>query len=171
MKVIGAVLVMVASCGIGFLFASELKKRKRELEEQYSLMSFLLGDIRYMRDTLSEAVSKAITRHKGSYTGFLKLISDMLCESSGQSLSEIWGVSVEKGLKQSSLSESDKQRLRRFGEEIAFTDSESIIMHFEEYLRDLKEEIDGAGRVVGTKVKLYRSLGILAGMFIVVLFI
>lgn len=171
MKVIGAVLVMVASCGIGFLFAGELIKRKRNLEEQYRLMSLLLGDIRYMRATLPEAISKAITRHRGSYDLFLKAVLEMLCEGSGKSLAEVWIMAVEKGLKQSALTESDKQQLRQFGEAIEFSDRENIVMCFEQYLGVLKEEISEINRVVRTKTRLYRSLGVLAGVFIVVLFI
>jgi len=42
---------------------------------------------------------------------------------------------------------------------------------FEQYISELKEEINDISRVAGTKIKLYRSLGVLAGVFIVVLFI
>lgn len=171
MKVIGAVFVMVASCGIGFLFAGELNKRKRNLEEQYRLMSLLLGDIRYMRATFPEAISKAITRHRGGYELFLKMVLEMLSEASGKSLAEVWTMAVEKGLKQSALTESDKQRLRQFGEIIEFSDRENIVRCFEQYLGALKEEISEINRVVKTKTRLYRSLGVLAGVFIVVLFI
>ena len=80
-------------------------------------------------------------------------------------------MAVEKGLKQSALTESDKQQLRQFGEAIEFSDRENIVMCFEQYLGVLKEEISEINRVVRTKTRLYRSLGVLAGVFIVVLFI
>jgi len=171
MRIIGAVLVMVASCGIGFLFAAEVSKRRKELEEQYSLMRLLLGDIRYMRDSFPEAIRKEMLRHKGSYDSFLNAVSERLCEAAGQSFAEIWRTAVESELQQSALTEADKQRMKYFGESITYTDRENVMMCFEHYLEELKEEIDGTNRVAGTKMKLYRSLGVLAGVFIIVLFI
>lgn len=171
MKVVGAVLVMIASCGIGFLFAGEINKRKQELIEQYNLIRLLLGDIRYMRATLPEAISKAMIRHRGSYSDFLKTVSDILDEAPGICLSEIWKRAVNESLKQSALKELDKQMLKNFGEAISVADRENVMMSFEQYLNELKEVIDGVSRVAGTKAKLYRSLGVLTGVFIVVLFI
>jgi len=171
MKLLGAILVMTASCGIGFLCAGEITKRKKELEEQYTLMRLILGDIRYMRATLPEAINKAIIRHQGSYAEFLRTTADMLAEAPGISLSDIWKRAVGKSLQQSSLNESDKQMLKSFGESLSVADRENVMLCFEQYISELKEEINDISRVAGTKIKLYRSLGVLAGVFIVVLFI
>jgi len=171
MKILGAILVMTASCGIGFFCAGEVDKRKKELEEQYNLIRLIFGDIRYMRATLPEAVNKAIVRHQGSYSLFLRIIADRLSEAPGISLSDIWNDAVSNGLKQSSLKESDKQTLKNFGESVSLADRENVMMCFEQYISELKEEINGIKRAAGAKVKLYRSLGVLAGVFIVVLFI
>ncbi len=171
MKLLGAILVMTASCGIGFLYAGELKKRKTELEELHILMKLFLGDIRYMRTALPEAISKAMLRHQGSYSAFLQEIADVMSQSPGIAFSDIWKTAVVNSLRQSSLNDTDKQRLIRFGETISYADRESIISCFEQYIEELREEINETHRVAGTKAKLYRSLGVLAGVFIVVLFI
>lgn len=171
MKIIGAIFVMIASCGIGFLFAGELKKRKQELVEQYNLMRLLLGDVRYMRAALPEAINKAIIRHQGSYSGFLRTVAELLGEAPGICLSDIWKRAVEESLQHSSLKESDKQMLKCFGESISVADRENVMLCFEQYLSELKEEIDAVSRVAGTKARLYRSLGVLTGIFIIVLFI
>lgn len=162
---------MVASCGIGFLYAGEINRRKRELEEQYNLMKLILGDIRYMRAVLPEAINKAIVRHQGSYSLFLRMLSDLLAESPGIAFTDIWRKAVDKGLIQSALQETDKQMLKQFGESVLLADRENTMLCFEQYIDELKEKIDGISRVVGTKCKLYRSLGILIGAFIIVLFI
>ena len=171
MKILGAILVMMASCGIGFLYAGEINRRKMELEEQYNLMKLILGDIRYMRAVLPEAINKAIIRHQGSYMRFLKIISELLSESPGITFSDIWSTAVEKGLTQSALQQTDKQMLKRFGESVSLADRENTMLCFEQYISELKDEIEEISRVAGTKMKLYRSLGILTGAFIVVLFI
>lgn len=170
MKVIGSILVMIASCGIGFLYAGELVRRKKELEEQYNLMKLILGDVRYMRATLLEAVNRAIRIHKGSYLEFLEEISACLTDAPGIALSDIWKNAVEKALCRSALNNEDKQNIILLGENLSGAERENVIACFEEYLDGLKIRIAESGNCLPTKTRLYRSLGVLAGAFIVVLF-
>lgn len=171
MKLLGAILVMISTSGIGFLYASELKKRKSELEEQYALLKLMLGDIRYTRATLPEAIEKALRRHGGSYLAFLKETAEKLSNSPGIGLDAIWGEAVEEGLRKSALDAEDKQRLVRFGESISSADRESLIASFEQYLEELEAEIARVREIIAPKMKLYRSIGILTGIFIVVVLI
>lgn len=171
MKVFGAVLVIIASCGIGCLYADEIKRRKHELEEQYVLMRLILGDVRYMRATLSEAVNRAIKRHKGSYLEFLNEVAESLAEAPGISLSDIWERAVTNGLRCSALKTEDKQKMISFGESICSSECEIVISCFEEYICELKNRISELQDCMSAKGKLYRSLGLLTGLFIVVLFL
>ena len=72
MKIVGAAFVLISSGGIGFLYAQQLIKRVREMEELYQLLKLILGDIRYMRTTLPEAVEKARKRTKKRCWLFMK---------------------------------------------------------------------------------------------------
>lgn len=171
MKIIGSVLVMIASSGIGFLYASEVKKRIHELEELRSLMKMILGDIRYTRATLYEAVKNAMRRHHGSFLEFLSKISESLSASPGITLEDIWKQAVMSGLRNVSLNTEDKQKLIRFGERICSVERETIMACFEQYIEELGTEIKEVHNTVASKVKLYRSMGVLTGIFIVVLLI
>lgn len=171
MKIIGSVLVMVSSCGIGFLYADEIRKRKEELEELYYLMKLILGDIRYMRATFPEAIARAMNRHKGNYSRFLNCIFDKMSDASGIAFQEIWKNAVEAGLAYSAITVEDKQKLIRLGETINVTDREIVMSSFELYISELKEVIGRLQSDAQIKKKFYRSLGILTGIFIVVMFI
>ena len=171
MKLLGIVLVISASSGIGFLYAGEIKKRKRELEELCNLLKLLLGDIRYMRATLPESVNKAMNRHKGCFSEFLNKLAKCLSESPGVALSDIWKCAVIEGLRFSSLNLEDKQMLIRFGEMIVSSERDTVISLLEQYIEELKNHIQLIHNTASVKVKLYRSLGILAGVFIVILLI
>lgn len=171
MKLIGAVMVMFSSCGIGFLFAREIYKRKEELEEQYSLLKMMLGDIRYTRASFPESVDKAGKRHRGSYSAWLEELSKQMEASPGVTIADIWKGAADAGLYQSSLTKEDRQRFMEFGELLRVPERENVITGFELYLSELEEEIDRIRSVITVKTKLYRSMGILIGIFIVVLFI
>lgn len=170
MKLIGSVLVMISSCGIGFLYADEVRKRKEELEELYYLMKLILGDIRYMRATFPEAITKAMKRHTGSYSGFLNCIFEKMSDASGVAFQDIWKNAANIGLAYSAISVEDKQKLVRLGETINVTDRELVMSSFELYISELKEDINGLQSDAQVKKKFYRSIGVLAGIFIVVMF-
>lgn len=171
MKLLGAILVLISSGGIGFFYASELKRRRTALEEEYSLMRLLLGDIRYMRATLPEALNRAKQRHKGGFEGFLGSMAKKLSEASGKEFCALWREAVEEEMKHSAFSKEDKQRMIRFAESIAAAERETVIACFEQFLCEIREELERVNRVTDSKAKLYRSLGVLTGIFIVVLFL
>lgn len=171
MKIIGAVFVLFASGGIGFLYARELMRRNKEIEELCRLLKMILGDIRYMRSTLPEAIARAKKRHGGSYQLFLCEVEECLQEASGTTFSQIWEMSMKRGLRTGALNEEDKQKLIHFGESISSADRETIILHFEQYIDELQQINQELKRTVKDKVKLYRSLGVLSGIFLIVLFL
>ena len=171
MKLVGAIFVMIASSGIGFLYASEVKKRKYELEELCNLLKMLLGDIRYMRSTLYESVKNAMRRHQGSYAEFLSNVSELLSDSPGIAFEDIWKQAVISGLRNGSLNTDDKQKIIRFGERISSAERETVIACFEQYIEEIGTEVKDVHNIVASKVKLYRSMGVLTGIFIVILLI
>lgn len=171
MKLIGAVMVMFSSCGIGFLFAKEFYKRKEELEEQYNLLKMMLGDIRYARASFPESVEKAGKRHRGSYSVWLEELARQIEDSPGVTIADIWKSAADTGLYQSALTKEDRKRFEEFGELLRVQEREPVIAGFEVYLSELADEIDKIRDAITTKTKLYRSMGILIGIFIVVLFI
>ncbi len=171
MKLIGALMVMFSSCGIGFWFAGEIYKRKEELEEQYNLLKMMLGDIRYTRASFPESVEKAGKRHRGSYSAWLEELAKQIEASPGVTIADIWKAAVDVGLYQSALTKEDRKRFVEFGELLRVQERENVIAGFELYLSELEDEIDKVRGAITTKRKLYRSMGILIGIFIVVLFI
>lgn len=164
-------MVMFSTCGIGFMLAGEIYKRKKELEELYSLLNMMLGDIRYARSSFPESVEKAGKRHRGSYSVLLQELAVQMEEFPGVTITDIWKSAVDTGLYQSALTGEDRRRFLEFGELLKVQERESVIAGFELYLAELKREIDNVRNVITTKTKLYRSMGILIGIFIVVLFI
>lgn len=162
---------MFSSCSIGFLFARELCKRKEELEEQYNLLKLMLGDIRYTRASLPESVDKARKRHEGSYFLWLEEIAKRMENSPGVTIADIWKDAADVGLYQSSLTKEERKKFVEFGELLRVHERENVIAGFEIYLSELEDEIVKIRGVVTMKTKLYRSMGILIGIFIVILFI
>lgn len=171
LKIIGCILVIASSTGIGFFFSSEMKNRVEDLKELRKLIGLLKGDIRYANTPLPEAISVLARRYKGGFSSFFQYTSTRLQELSGQTFSQIWKTAVEQELVNTSLSKKDKAQLISFGENLGYLDKDMQMNTFELYLSQLEEELAELTKTVKERSYLYNSLGIMAGVFISIIMI
>lgn len=167
-KMIGCILVILSSAGMGFFFSNEVKCRIEDLKELRKLITLLRGDIRYGNTPLPEAISAIARRHKGSYAPFFAKISSRLLELSGLTFQDIWKEAVENELSDTALSKKDKQQLLQFGDNLGYLDKDMQMNTLELFLSQLEEEIRELSKTVKEKSYLYNSLGIMAGIFIAI---
>lgn len=171
MKIVGCILIVLSTTGIGFYFSSDMKCRIEDLKEWKKLICLLRGDIRYANTPLPEAISLAGRRHEGNFHVFLCSVGTQLQELSGETLAAIWKAAAERNLSNTSLNKKDKMQLIRFGENLGYLDKDMQMNTFELYLSQLDEEITELSRTVKGKAYLYNSLGIMAGIFITIIMI
>jgi stage III sporulation protein AB len=170
-KIIGCILVIASSTGIGFFFSTEMKCRIEDLKELKKLIGLLRGDIRYANTPLPEAINSITRRHSGRFDGFFNYVSVKLHELSGLTFSDIWKTATERELANTSLSKKDKLHLIGFGENLGYLDKEMQMNTFDLYISQLEEEITDLSKSVKEKAYLYNSLGIMAGIFITIIMI
>jgi stage III sporulation protein AB len=165
-KMIGCILVILSSAGMGFFFSNEVKCRIEDLKELRKLIVLLRGDIRFGNTPLPEAVSAIARRHKGYYAPFFTKVSTRLNELSGITFQDIWKDAVENELNDTALSKKDKLQLLQFGENLGYLDKDMQMNTLELFLSQLEDEINELSKTVKEKAYLYNSLGIMAGIFV-----
>ena len=170
-KIIGSFLVISSSAGMGFYFSGELKCRIEDLNELKKLIGLLLGDIRYASTPLPEAISALARRSSGHFEAFLKNVACKLNELSGATFFEIWKEAVERDLADTSMTKKDKFQLIQLGENLGYLDKDMQLNTLDLYLSRLEEEITDLTKTAKEKTYLFRSLGIMAGVFISIIMI
>jgi stage III sporulation protein AB len=170
-KVIGCVLVIVSSTGVGFFFGNELKYRILDMKELRKLMVLLRGDIRYANTPLPEAISSIARRNPGIFEPFFRFTSERLQELSGVTFLNIWKEAVQKQLSCTSLTKKDKLHLIEFGENLGYLDKEMQMNTLDLYITQLADEITELSNTVNEKAYLYNSLGIMSGIFISIIMV
>ncbi|HEX3077522.1 MAG TPA: stage III sporulation protein AB [Lachnospiraceae bacterium] len=170
-KMLGAILIILSSCGIGFYFSTVLKDRIEDLKELDKIIRILRGDIRYANTPIPEAVEALAYRTEGYYKQFLLTVSDELNKLEGKTLKEIWQKCVDMELKETSLSKKDKMLLTRFGENLGYLDKEMQLNTIDLYITQIQGELDDAIDNVKEKVRLYNMLGVMGGIFITIVLI
>lgn len=171
MKIIGSILVITSSAGIGFFFSSEMKSRIEDLKELRKLIVLLRGDIRYANTPLPEAIHSIARRHDGTFKPFFHFIYEKLSELSGETFSQVWKEAVEKELCNTSLLKKDKLDLIQFGENLGYLDKEMQMNTLDLYISQIEDEIEDLSKNVKEKSYLFNSLGIMAGIFITIVMI
>ena len=171
LKFAGACLILASAAGIGRSFGMDLKKRLQELRALKQLACMLRGEIRYTKSPLPEAFFHIAGRLPAPFAGFLFAVAKELGKADGRSLGRIWEERIEKDLSASHLSRADKGQLETLGELLGYLDLEMQLSAIDLYLEQLELSIQEAGGSVGQKQRLYQSLGVAGGVFLVILLI
>lgn len=172
LKIFGIMLVILSTSGIGIKLSDNLKYRIEELEELKKFMIMLRGEIMYNVASVSEGMKRIKSRLRTPYTHLIDKVLDELSEHNGKSFSEIWklGVAVFEETN-NSLTKSDVDRLRGFGDDFGSPHKEIQLKSFDMYIDELEITINDARKKNSDNSKMYKSLGVLAGIVIVILIV
>lgn len=171
MKIIGCMLVILSSAGMGFYFSSEMRSRIEDLRDLKKLIGLLRGDIRYANTPLPEAINSIHKRHTGNFQSFFRYVSTKLNELSGQTFTEIWKTAAEHELANTSLTKKDKLHLAQFGENLGYLDKDMQMNTIDLYVSQLEEMITESSKTIKEKTYMFNTLGIMGGIFITIIMI
>lgn len=172
LKLLGGILVLL-SCGIfGICMAEEKKRQLQSLKEIRQFFMLLSGEIRYGGTTLSEAIKGAAGKQKKNQSCLREAFAGIAVKMEGKkagSFFEIWREELQDRAKEAALSGRSLEQLLRIGENLGGLDRETQLNSLNCYLEELDREIIAEEKKIGEKVRLYRWLGALAGVFVWIL--
>ena len=168
-KLVGAVLVLVSAYAMGSVLALRIKEQEKWLKEIKTTMFLLLGELEYRQMPLPEALEMIGKRHGGNLQTFFQVLSEELKKKEGFSLQEIWQQLAILALKDSPLSKQQKEEFAELGLYFTETDRETRKNSMEFYLNRLEEDIVSIRETGGEKAYLCRTLGMLGGIFLLIL--
>lgn len=169
LKIVGCLLVVLSTTVFGFLKGKEYGDRVKELQYMKKLILMLKGEVEYARTPLSEAFFHISKRCRQPFSNLFMEAGRALELLDGQSFQTIWDTQIQKELKKTSLSEKDRQQLSGLGEQMGFLDSKTQAAALALYVEQLDMEITEGYANMGNQVKLCRSLGVMSGLFFVLL--
>ena len=140
LKLAGACLILCSAAGIGASYSGDLKRRVRELRVIKQMMYMLQGEIRYAHLPLPEAFTHVSVRLPAPFGLFL-----------------------------SGIARTDLEQLENLGELLVYLDSEMQLSAIRLYLEQLEQSLAEAQEQMGSRQRLYQSLGIAGGVFLVIL--
>ncbi len=146
-KLIGAAAIVIAASGIGFYKARCLEKRLSTLVKAARMLGEIKIALNYSLMTTEDIIT------------FLETNSSL------KQLAEQRNGSI------SCLSERENQLLADFWAQLGSSDLESQLSSADMYIAELEEDISEIRESKEAKCRLYRTMGILSGLFICIMLI
>lgn len=168
-KIIIGGLIVAVTTYIGFLVAKKLQKREETLRETILFFDMVENEIRYMLNVLPNAYESARQRLKGDLKIVIgQIVVDMLAsdnyELSGKNISSNINLLKE-------LTSYDKEVIISTLKNLGRSDVDAQVNILENAKRTIQVQIDEAIEYKNKNSKLYKAVGTIAGMMIVIILV
>ena len=171
MRIIGAVIVIGASAIAGVYYGNLETYRMRDLLEFKKALTILRSQIEYARTPLPEAMLAIAVRVRESVGKVFEMCAELLEHERNEKVAHIWAAAVDQYKDALFLTQEDTDQLKDFGAQLGNMDSEAQIMNISMLIDYIDERTALLNQSRDKNKKLYRSLGILGGALIVIIFI
>ncbi len=170
-KFIGAVFIIVAGAGIGVAKAQEMKKRLSDMQEIKRIFLLLKSQIQYTRAPFTSVFLSIARRCEGTYKEWLLCLSKELEKGQGSRVQELWNASIERFCSKTQLQQTDLDLLQTLGTNMGHLDIETQVGSIQFFLEQWDELIERTSADLGAKRRLCHCLGIMGGIFLVILLV
>lgn len=156
-------MIIGASSGIGFTKSNDLQSHLNEMEEMKKLFYLLRSELQYTRAPFAETFYKISSKTKSPYKEWFSKLSQRLSAKTRGSFWEIWSLSIEEDLQGSNLKEDELEELKNVGKNLEYMESLNL------YIEQLEYKITNTREAYRSKRKLCQSMGVMGGIFLVIL--
>ncbi len=164
--------VIIVGCGyLGLLLSDSYKRRVTQLEDWQNILSALEFNIGFMNLTLREALMRCGDGANGSIRDVMTYICERLSEDRCCDMQSLWKRALDRFGQELCLTQEDKKILIDFSKALGSGDCANEINNIKMALARLSVAENDAREIAKRNVKMYRGLGFLAGIFIVIVLI
>lgn len=163
-KMTGAVMIIAGGGLFGAVRAGRLKKRHKALILVDTALSSMANEINYSDDCIDD-----VMRNAAKISGIKEIFDSCATLSNKMPISKRWNEAVKMDSKKLNLNKSDCEIISMLGGELGMTDREGQFKNIEHIRLLLSRQIDDAHEQYLKEAKLFRSLGITAGIFLAIL--
>ncbi len=171
MKILGIIVVIIASWGYGSGLINRLQQHQNQLFSLQELTGLFLGEIQYGKSPLQEACLQIGNRLPSPYSDVLHNISEELSKKNYQSFEVVWREQFQLRKKEFYLTEQEKAVLLGIGKNLGYLDVDAQIRHLQMYQIEASQMLEQLQKTVKEKKKLYRSVSLMVGAMVILLFI
>ena len=167
-KFIILLTIFGASTSIGVLMSKKYKNRVIELREFKNAINILEAKIKFTYEPIPEIFKEMAKNLEKSISGIFKIASEYIETSTTK---EAWNKAIEESKPNLSLNNEDINIIQSLGNLLGKTDVEGQISEIEVTSNFIDAQIVKAEGEKKKNEKMYRSLGTIVGLAIVIILI
>lgn len=173
LKAAGAVLILFSAGGMGFGAARSFRERLTGLKTLRRMIYCLRGEISYSRAPLKEALERVGEKNgtNASLEALFLQASARIDDGSGDMFEKIWEKLVDelgREKEKNGFLDEDVEALRGLGTCLGYLDVKTQERNLSLYLEELDFSIDYLRSHSREQCRLYASLGVSGGLFLVI---
>ncbi len=171
MKIVGSIIVMATGTYMGILFSQDIEKRYKELCDLRKSFMIIHADISYGSIPIGEILEHVSKQAIPLHSQWLQQLEIRVRKERNQTFAILWRDFIETNLQASYMNRQDIEELIGVGGTMGNVDKNQQLAMLTLYLKKLELRIASLEQEKDKKQKLYRTLGMLGSVFVVVLLI
>jgi len=171
LRIFGMMLTLAASSALGLYLSSLGKFRRQDLLEFKKALLILKSEIEYIAAPLPEAIANIAVRTADPiskiFTDFALSLKD---NDEGETAYQLWLAAIHSHKKKSFLKKNDWELIESFGKTLGYLDKQmqvDSIRFVTDYVDSQVEELQAEEN---KNQRMYRSLGVIGGILLLVVF-
>ncbi len=168
-RIIGGILVIAATSGIGFLYSKELQIYLEKMLYIRHLIYLLKGELEYCVAPIGEVFGKIAQQVKQPYKNWLLAMQKQVENREADEFFTIWMRTIDQYLGELSLKPSHLIQLKELGCYLGQNHTAVESRNLQLYIERLELEIEKMREGIETKRRIGSCLGVMAGIFLVVI--
>lgn len=169
LKLIGCILLLLATTGIGFVFAGRLASRPKQIRRLIHALAILETEIEYGNRNLAVACQHIGERKLGNVSELFRQMSLHLTTMDGAATYDCLRLAVQDWWPATAMKLSEKEVFLQFCKTLGKSDRQDQLAHLALVKQNLKAEEHQAREEQAQYEKMVRTLGVLAGALLIIL--
>ncbi len=164
-------MIILSASALGMIKGQELQKRLSDMLEIKRTFVLLKSQIEYTRSTFPAVFAQMARRSEGIYKDWLLYLAKELNKCQANRIRNIWENGVDEVLSKTQLKKAELDLIKSVGTNLGQLDIESqtkaiclFLDQWEETIRKTRVDLDA-------KKRLSNLLGVLGGVFLVILLV
>ena len=170
-KVMGGILILSATAGAGYVYGNEVKRYLQNMIYLRYVFGLIRGESSYTYAPLPEVFLSVSSRIKEPYRRWLKKTAEEMESRDAAGFARVWNRCTDKYLETLGLKDEHKILVKEPGTFLGIFEKELSDRAMVMYLNKMDLEIEKLRADLASKVKVGRCLGVMTGLFFIVILI
>lgn len=171
LKILGCLMILGASTGIGFSYGERFKKRTKQLNELERCINQLQNEIVYTHTPLPEAILDVSKKSINPIKDIFEQVSSLLFFNEVDNVYEAFKNVIDKEKDNLNLKKEDISVILDLTKTLGESDIGGQQRMFSLTLENLKKQLKSSEDSMKKNVKMYRYLGITLGAMLVIILV